>query len=297
MITVFTPAYNRAHLLPRLYESLQRQTFHDFEWVIVDDGSVDETASLFSSNENDNENENGNVKIRYFYQENGGKHRAINRGVKEARGELFFIADSDDWLPDDALETVAKIYDDIRDDASFAGVCGLDGTPDGEIIGSGLPQEVIDDNSLAIRFKLGVTGDMKEVFRTDVMKAFPFPEIIGERFCPEMLVWNRIATKYKLRFFNRIIYLAEYQSDGITSAIVKVRMQSPVASMMTYSELVKTSIVPFAKKVRAAINYWRFRLAPLQLPPIGGETIPKLKWWWNWTMPIGYLMHVRDVHN
>ena len=293
MITVFTPAYNRAHLLPRLYESLQRQTFHDFEWVIVDDGSVDETASLFSSNEN----ENGNVKIRYFYQENGGKHRAINRGVKEARGELFFIADSDDWLPDDALETVAKIYDDIRDDASFAGVCGLDGTPDGEIIGSGLPKEVIDDTTLAIRFQLGVTGDMKEVFRTSVMKEFPFPEISGERFCPEMLVWNRIATKYKLRFLNHIIYLAEYQSDGITSSIVKVRIQSPVASMMTYSELTRQPIVPFHQKVKAAINYWRFRLAPLQLPPIGGETIPKLKWWWNWTMPIGYLMHVRDVHN
>ena len=143
MITVFTPAYNRANLLPRLFESLCKQTYKDFEWVIVDDGSVDETASLFSSNVNDNDNENFNssifpsfnsFKVRYFYQENGGKHRAINRGVKEARGELFFIADSDDMLPPDALEIVAKQYEGIKDDKSFAGVAGYDVHSDGKII-------------------------------------------------------------------------------------------------------------------------------------------------------------------
>lgn len=292
LITVFTPTYNRGHLLPRLYESLCRQTFTDFEWVIVDDGSVDNTKSLVNKFLVDSVEFLG---IRYFYQENGGKHRAINRGVKEARGELFFIADSDDSLPPDALEQVARVYETVRGDESFGGVCGLDGTFDGDIIGSGLPLEVMDVNSIDLRNRYHVTGDMKEVFRTEVMREFPFPEIPNERFVPEMLVWNRIATKYKLRYFNRIIYLAEYQLDGITSSIARARMQSPVASMMTYAEMTRYDI-PLIQKVKAAVNFWRFRACNTRF--LGKKKqcdIPKIKWWWWWTMPLGQLMHMRDV--
>lgn len=296
MITVFTPAYNRAHLLPRLYDSLCKQTFKDFEWVVVDDGSTDGTAELFHLNENVNDNENPSIfpsfnsfKVRYYYQENGGKHRAINRGVQEAKGELFFIADSDDMLPPDALEIVARQYEGIKDDKSYAGVCGLDATFDGKIIGSGLPFGVIDDTSIVIRNKYGVTGDMKEVFRTDVLKEFPFPEIEGERFCPEVLLWNRIATKYKLRYFNQIVYLAEYQDDGISAGIVKARMTSPIASMMTYQEMTQYIDVPLKEKVKAAINYWRFRFCS------DAKEKPALKWWYHWTMPLGWGMHLRDI--
>ena len=258
--------------------------------------------------------------IRYFYQENGGKHRAVNHGVREAKGELFFIADSDDMLPPDALQIVAKVYEEIKDDTSFAGVCGLDGTFEGKVIGSGLPQQVLDTPSVDIRFKYGVTGDMKEVFRTSVLKEFPFPEIEGERFCPEMLLWNRIATKYKLRYFNKIIYLAEYQEGGISAGIVKARMKSPVASMMTYAELMDFPVVPVKEKLKAAINYWRFRFCfdnvtqktqktrksdkdendnVTQISRISqihneDERYPKLNWWWNGVMPVGYVMHLRD---
>ena len=285
MITVFTPTYNRAHLLPRLYESLCRQTFTDFEWVIVDDGSVDNTKSLSLSLP---KREGTFFPIRYFYQENGGKHRAINRGVKEARGELFFIADSDDSLPPDALEQVARVYETVRGDESFGGVCGLDGTFDGDIIGSGLPLERMDVNSIDLRNRYHVTGDMKEVFRTKVMKEFPFPEIPNERFVPEMLVWNRIATKYKLRYFNRIIYLAEYQLDGITSGIVRARMQSPVASMMTYAEMTRYDI-PLIQKVKAAVNFWRFRFCS------DAKEKPALKWCYYLFMPLGIVFHWRDL--
>ena len=304
LITVFTPTYNRAHLLPRLYESLCRQTFTDFEWVIVDDGSVDNTKSLVNkflvdktqhSTLNTNfKTQNSKLKtnsIRYFYQENGGKHRAINRGVKEAQGELFFIADSDDSLPPDALEQVARVFETVRGDESFGGVCGYMAHHDGTVIGHGNDAEILDTNSIDLRNKYHVQGDMMEVFRTEVMREFPFPEIPNERFVPEMLVWNRIATKYKLRVFHKVIYYRDYLDGGLTDKIVRIRMQSPVASMMTYAEMTRYDI-PLIQKVKAAVNFWRF-YSPARTE---GERAPKLRWWWWWTMPLGQLMHMKDVH-
>ena len=304
MITIFTPTYNRAHLLPKLYESLCRQIYSDFEWVIVDDGSVDNTEEVVNSQftihnsqlkvDNSNSFASSLVSqlhfpIRYFYQENGGKHRAINRGVKEARGELFFIADSDDWLPEDALAIVAEEYAKIKDDKTVAGVAGLDCYEKGDVVGSGLPKETINCNAIDIRLKHHVTGDLKEVFRTSVLREFPFPEIEGERFCPEQLVWFRIAQKYKLHYFNQPIYIAAYQEQGITAGIVKARMKSPIASMMCYQEL-NGYAVPFPQKMKAAINYWRFRLCSKK----GHKHIPHLSWWWNWVMPLGWLLHLND---
>lgn len=286
LVTVFTPTYNRAHLLPRLYESLYKQTFKDFEWVIVDDGSVDGTHDVVKGFSN--VDYNGEFPIRYFYQENGGKHRAINRGVKEAQGELFFIADSDDWLPENALSTVIATYDKVKYDKTIAGIVGLDCYDNGSIIGSGLPMDAIDCDAIEIRQKYRVTGDMKEVFRTSVLREFPFPEIANERFCPEQLIWFRIAQKYKMRYLNIPIYIAEYQELGITSGITKVRMKSPIASMMTYAEL-NSYDISFLSKIKAAINYWRFRFC-FQ----GKGSIPHLVWYWNCLMPLGWLMHIND---
>ena len=223
LITVFTPTYNREQLLSRLFTSLRKQSFKDFEWLIVDDGSTDNTHDVVEKFV-----EEGIVPIKYVFKRNGGKHRAINEGVKHAKGELFFIVDSDDMLPPDALKRVAEVYRQIKDDSNFGGVAGVDAYPDGGIVGSGLPAPVIDCNSIDIRTKYHVAGDLSEVFRTDVMREFPFPEIEGEKFCPEVLVWNRIARKYKLRYFNEAIYVAEYQPEGLTARIVEIRMKSPL---------------------------------------------------------------------
>ena len=290
LITVFTPTYNRAHLLPRLYESLCRQTFRDFEWVIVDDGSVDDTKSLSLTLP---KREGNFVQVRYFYQENGGKHRAINRGVKEARGELFLILDSDDTLPERSLEWINHYYQQIKDDASFGGVCGYMAHHDGTVIGHGCDLPVLDTNSIDLRYKYHVVGDMLEVFRTDVLREIPFPDIEGEKFVSEALVWNRIACKYRLRIFHEVVYYRDYLEGGLTDKIVKIRMTSPIASMMTYAEL-NSYQIPFVSKVKTAINYWRFRCC-LQNGNDNGN-YPKLKWWWNWVMPIGRVMHILDVH-
>lgn len=290
LITVFTPTYNRARLLPRLFDSLCRQTFTDFEWLIVDDGSTDGTEELVRSEFLPHATP---FPVRYIRKENGGKHTAINVGTGMAKGELFFIADSDDMLPADSLLNVAGYWSSISKDDSFAGVCGLDEYTDHRLIGPGLPADFIEATSIEVRFRMGIEGDMKEVFRTSVLREFPFPEISGERFCPEMLVWNRIAARYKLRYFNRAIYTVEYQPTGITSNIVRARMQSPVASMMTYQELTEYD-VPMCVKVRSAINYWRFRLC-YHKSRSAAKCIPHLAAAWNILAPVGWLMHLKDL--
>lgn len=285
-ITILTPTYNRASLLPRLFDSLLRQTNKDFEWIVVDDGSTDDTREVVA---NLKEKCGGAFPMGYVYKANGGKHMAINIGAERARGELLFIADSDDLLTDDALETVANSWHDISDDKSFAGIAGLDIAMDTrEVIGSGLPQEHIDCNAIDIRYRHHVTGDMKEVFRTEVLREFPFPEFAGERFCPEQLVWFRMARRYRLRYINKPIYIADYQPDGITAGITRARMRNPSASMLTYAELTECP-VPFLVKVKAAINFWRFwhcRTAT--------SVVPRVALRWHWLRPLGWVMHVRD---
>ena len=285
-ITILTPTYNRASLLPRLFDSLLRQTNKDFEWIVVDDGSTDDTRKVVA---NLKEKCGGAFPMGYVYKANGGKHMAINIGAERARGELLFIADSDDLLTDDALETVANSWHDISDDKSFAGIAGLDIAMDTrEVIGSGLPQEHIDCNAIDIRYRHHVTGDMKEVFRTEVLREFPFPEFAGERFCPEQLVWFRMARRYRLRYINKPIYIADYQPDGITAGITRARMRNPSASMLTYAELTECP-VPFLVKVKAAINFWRVwhcRTAT--------SVVPRVALRWHWLRPLGWMMHVRD---
>ena len=287
MITVFTPTYNRAYIISSLYESLKSQAYKDFEWLIVDDGSSDNTEALISDFIDENL-----IGIRYIKQPNGGKHRAINKGVSMANGELCFIVDSDDYLPDNSLERVAFYFDQIKDNLSFAGVSGRCAyySHNKEIVGNQMPDQIIDSTSLDIRFKHGVVGDLAEVFRTEVLKEFPFPEIDGEYFCPEALVWNRIAQKYQIRFFDEPIYYCEYLPDGLSAKIAKLRMDSPKASMTHYSELSKMKI-PSSQKVKAIINFWRFSIC-------SGQSFYK-----KWTrinkvgiilFPIGYMMYLND---
>lgn len=303
MITVFTPTYNRGNLLNRLYQSLCRQNYKEFEWIIVDDGSLDDTSSIVNIIQD--KHPYGDFSILYYKKENGGKHTAVNTGVQKAHGDLFFIADSDDILPPNALQIVAEVWEQTKYDNTIGGICGFDGDiNDGSIIGTGFPKEVhllnielsnhinigyIDATTRDVRFKLKVDGDMKEVFRTSVLREFPFPEINGERFCPEVLVWNRIASKYKLRHIDKIIYLVEYQQDGITSAITRSRMNSPIASTMTYAEVLDYNI-SLRWKIRSAINYWRFRYCIKNK----ALKVPDVKWYWKAFQLIGLIMHLKD---
>ena len=193
VFTVFTPTFNRAHTLHRVYESLKAQTYRDFEWLIVDDGSTDNTRKLVEQWQQENL-----FPIRYLYQENSGKHIAFNRGVREAKGELFLTFDSDDSCVPQALERFKYHWDSIPEDKKekFSAVTALCINQEGEQIGNSFPFEVTDSDSIEIRTKYGVVGEKWGFQRTEVLKMFPFPEIPGEKFITEGIVWNRLSRQY-----------------------------------------------------------------------------------------------------
>lgn len=221
MITVLTPTYNRAYILSKLYASLQSQTSKDFEWVVVDDGSSDNTEQLVKGWIE----ENKLFKIIYKRKKNGGKHRALNYAIGMVQYEYCFIVDSDDYLTTNAIERVQDWIQAIDDDKSFAGVSGLRGYIDNGRIG-GYPKskkfrKYIDATNLQRqRFDLG--GDKAEVYRTEILRKYPFPEFEGEKFLSEDVVWDAIARDgYKFRWFNEIIYRCEYLNDGLTGLGLK----------------------------------------------------------------------------
>lgn len=289
-ISILTPTYNRGKLLLPLYDSLKNLTFKDFEWLIVDDGSEDDTEQYALSWIAHNI-QNAEFPIRYIKKSNGGKHTAINRGVREANGELILILDSDDTLPADSLATIAQYYEQCKGYKDCAGVCGLMAHHDGQLIGTGFPKDPMYESALLFRYaeKGNVTGDLLEVYKTSVMREFPFPEIENEKFCPESLVWNRIANKYKLFCFNKVIYYRDYLEGGLTSKIVRIRMNSPIASTMTYAEMLDYNI-SLKWKIRSAINYWRFKYC------IKNKSLkaPTVKWYWRLFQLVGLLMHLKD---
>ena len=289
-ISILTPTYNRGKLLLPLYDSLKSLTFKDFEWLIVDDGSEDDTEQYALSWIAHNI-QNAEFPIRYIKKSNGGKHTAINRGVREANGELILILDSDDTLPEDSLATIAQFYEQCKGYKDCAGVCGLMAHHDGQLIGTGFPKDPMYESALQFRYaeKGNVIGDLLEVYKASVMREFPFPEIENEKFCPESLVWNRIANKYKLFCFNKVVYCRDYLEGGLTSEIVRIRMNSPIASTMTYAEMLDYNI-SLKWKIRSAINYWRFKYC------ITNKSLkaPAVKWYWKVFQIIGLIMHLKD---
>ena len=256
MITVFTPAYNRCHTLPRLYESLCGQTSFNFEWVVVDDGSTDGTEALLE----EYIRTTSFFPIAYYKQPNGGKHRAVNRGVRMAKGDYFFIVDSDDYLQKEAIAVLGNALAEIEKDNRYCGVVALKCDAHFYLIGKNDEKCLdLDTDFLSYRVRYKMKGDRAEVVRTSVMKEFPFPEFPGETFCTEALVWNRIAQKYIARYINAKIYICQYLKSGLTASIRSLNYKNPHSMALYYSELASYS-VPGKIKIKAAVNYWRYAL-------------------------------------
>ena len=231
MITIVTHTYNRGYILPELFESLKKQTCKDFKWMIIDDGSSDNTEEVVKGFLWE-----ANFEIQYIKKSNGGKHTAVNVGVKEISSELTFIVDSDDQLLPDAVETVIEKYSKYKEQENI-GIysflrCYKNGTNIVEV-----PENEMISNHITCRIKGNILGDMAEVFVTKVLKDYPFPEFAEERFLSEDTIWIEIAKKYDSVYFNKAIYQCEYLEDGITVNDKPAKFKSPIGSMFRGKQL------------------------------------------------------------
>ena len=237
--TVFTPTYNRAYILPNLYRSLCQQTCKDFEWLIVDDGSTDETESLVTRWINSKPP----FPVQYFKKENGGKPRAINFGIQYARAPYFFMVDSDDILLPEAIEKMNHWTADIDDKDDYVGIGAARGYPDGSYL-KGFPPKVsshgfVDATNLE-RCSYDLDADMCEAYKTSIFKQFPMAEWPGEKFAPEQIALNEIALSgYKLRWHKDIIYVCEYRDDGLTKGSKRLEKQNPMGYAMMFNHMLK----------------------------------------------------------
>lgn len=229
-LTVFTPVYNRTDLLKRAYDSLLRQTDTGFEWVVVDDGSDRPTIELI---ERIKKSHTAPWPIVTLRQPNGGKHRAVNRGVTTARASWFMILDSDDVLTPDAVEVIRRRTSEISSRDDLFGFVALCITHDGQTIGTPFKSDHIDTTLHDYRHNMKIEGDRTEVVRTKVMREFPFPEIDNENFFAEGPIWTLMGIKYKARFTNDRFYIAEYQPEGLTARIHRLVTENPVGAAIS----------------------------------------------------------------
>lgn len=221
-LTVFTPAYNRAHTLPRTYASLCGQKNKDFIWLIVDDGSRDDTAALVKSWQS---RDNG-FEIRYIYKENGGMHTAHNTAYENIDTELNVCIDSDDCLADGAVENILNKWNQVKD-KGYAGLIGLDADLDGNLIGTGFSED-LTETTLTGYYAAGGSGDKKLVYRTDVIKKYPpYPVFEGEKYVALAYKYRLIDQDYKLAVLNDVLCLVDYQTDGHSAGMWKEYVRSP----------------------------------------------------------------------
>lgn len=243
-LTVFTPTYNRRELLKRTYDSLCRQTCKDFEWLIVDDGSSDDTESLVNE-----WIEEDKITIRYKYRENGGKMRAHNTGVELAAAELFLCVDSDDFLVDTAVEELLNCYNSYAgkniDGIPVGGVVAHKGKSETELLGSSeFPIE--EPSTLYGLYLKGFSGETTLMYETALLRRFPFPEIDGEKYVPEDYIYDKIDGVCVLAVLPRIITVCEIVEEGYTDSVSRLKKENPMAWYLYYeqrSEITPTGVL------------------------------------------------------
>ncbi len=221
-LTVFTPAYNRAHTLPRTYESLCAQNCKDFIWLVVDDGSTDGTAGLVRRWQN----EECGFEIQYIYKENGGMHTAHNVAYEHIHTELNICIDSDDMLAPGAVAKIRTAWDRVRD-RGYAGLIALDADLEGNRIGKGFPAGMTE-TTLSGYYAAGGSGDKKLIYRTDVVASTPpYPEFAGEKYVALAYKYRLIDQSWKLAVLDAVVCLVEYQPDGSSGTMWRQYLKNP----------------------------------------------------------------------
>jgi glycosyltransferase involved in cell wall biosynthesis len=248
-LTVFTPTFNRAYTLHLCYESLKRQTSKDFVWLIIDDGSKDNTKELIQRWITE-----GSVPIRYYYQQNQGMHGAHNTAYELIDTELNVSIDSDDFMADDTVERIVSFWRDNGSD-KYAGIVGLDATPTGIIIGTKLPEHIKASKVSELYAKHKIKGDKKLVYRSELTrKSPPYPIFLGEKYCPLSYKYILIDQECPLLIMNEVLCYVEYLADGSSMNIIKQYRRNPRGFSFFRKEAMKYAPT-FKEKFRECIHY------------------------------------------
>ena len=263
--TVFTPTFNRAHLIHRVFDSLTSQSFRDFEWIIIDDGSTDNTENLINSYI-----ENSDIEIRYIKKENAGKVSAINDALLLAKSEWFIVFDSDDWCDNNALELIDQEINSIPDAeyASYGAVSVLKRGLDGCVIGDDYSKISKYGKSYVDRLILGIKGDKWEIIKTDIHRKYRYELQENEKYMAPSYSWLMLSSQYKTIFVNKDLSTIEYQEDGISRNNIKHRVGSSNTTAFYYKSvagILKGGLI----KNKMLINYYRFKMHSKQKNKLG----------------------------
>ena len=251
IITVFTPTYNRAYTLHKCYQSLKRQTNKDFKWLIIDDGSTDNTKELVESWIK----EKNDFEIKYIYQKNQGMHGAHNTAYENIDTEINVCIDSDDYMPDDAVEKINNNWIKIRENNKISGMAGLDSYENGEIIGSKFPSELKQSSLFNFYYNLKISGDKKLVYRTELIKKNPYPIFEGEKYVGLAYKYYKLDEKYELALMNEVLCIVEYMEDGSSKNMFTQYIRSPKGWCFYRVENLKLSNTSIKFKFKQCIHY------------------------------------------
>ncbi|MDT8861106.1 glycosyltransferase family 2 protein [Alkalihalobacillus sp. MEB130] len=248
-LTVFTPTFNRAYCLHNCYESLKSQTNKEFIWLIVDDGSTDNTEELVNSWIKE-----GIIEIQYYWQENQGMHGAHNTAYELIDTELNVCIDSDDFMPAEAVEKILTFWSEYGND-KVSGIVGLDSYLNGKVIGTNLPKHLKTSTLFELYTKHGVTGDKKLVYRTELTKKFPYPLFKDEKYVGLAYKYYKLDEEYELLLMNETLCVVEYLADGSSLNMLNQYRKNPNGFAFYRKELMKLPFATTSFKFRQAIHY------------------------------------------
>lgn len=285
-VSVLTPTFNRAGLLETCYKSLCSQTYKDFEWIIIDDGSTDDTAQVVADFQKQNK-----IEILYFYKENGGKHTAINYALPHLKGDITLILDSDDYLDNKAIEIVLEKWQKYWNNAEVGCVCFLRAYFSGQVIGDSFPNDNFLTDYIEITNK-GISGDKMETFKTSVLTQFPFPVFQGEKFLGESVIWLRIAQEFRTVGINQALYYTEYLPGGLTMSGRKMRLNNPLGGMEYARAHLTCKRIKRLIKIKMLILFRIYELSAKN-KKISYKKLPK-KYWYSFLLyPIAWIIFVK----
>lgn len=249
LLTVFTPTYNRAYCLDNCYQSLVRQTSKDFIWLIIDDGSTDNTEQIVAEWMKEKK-----VEIRYQWQENRGMHGAHNTAYELIETELNVCIDSDDYMPDDAVEKIVNFWKEHGNN-DVSGIIGLDANSENQVIGTKLPEHFGQTTLFNLYHKYGVKGDKKLVYRTELTKQYPYPLFENEKYVGLAYKYHMLDKTYDMLLLNEVLCCVEYLPDGSSLNMLKQYRKNPRGFVFYRKELMKLPFGSTAFKFRQAIHY------------------------------------------